>query len=182
MKTALITSDTAGDTVPGATPDFDSAQFRDVLGRFCSGVTVVTASLDGRPTGLTCQSFMSMSLDPPLVAFAPAVTSKSYPTIREAGRFAANILAEDQAELASTFAHSGGDKFVGVLWRRGVTGAPLLDGAVGHVECELVEEYSIGDHLLVVGRVVALSGHPYAAPLLYFRGSFGALSGSPQQG
>ncbi|MEV7976718.1 flavin reductase family protein [Streptomyces sp. NPDC086519] len=181
MKTALTAHDTARDTVPGSTPDFDTARFRDVLGRFCSGVTVVTASLDGRPAGLTCQSFMSLSLDPPLVAFAPAATSGSYATIREAGWFAANILAEDQAELATAFARSGGDKFAGVRWRREVTGAPLLDGTAGHVECELVEEYPIGDHLVVVGRVVALAGHPDAAPLLYFRGSFGALSGGPER-
>ncbi|MFE2449206.1 flavin reductase family protein [Streptomyces melanosporofaciens] len=181
MKTGVITPNTARDAVPGTAPDFDAARFRDVLGRFCSGVTVVTASLGGHTTGLTCQSFMSLSLDPPLVAFAPAVTSRSYPTIREAGRFAANILAEDQAELATAFARSGGDKFAGVPWRREVTGAPLLDGTVGHVECELVEEYPIGDHLLVVGRVVALAGHQDAAPLLFFRGSFEALSAGPRQ-
>lgn len=173
MKTGLI--------APGIAPDFDAARFRDVLGRFCSGITIVTASLDARPTGLTCQSFMSLSLDPPLVAFAVAVTSKSYPAIREVGRFAVNILAEDQAELATAFARSGTDKFAGVGWRREVTGAPLLDGTVGHVECELVEEYPIGDHLLVVGRVVAPAGHPDAAPLLFFRGSFGALSTGAQQ-
>ncbi|MFE6158760.1 flavin reductase family protein [Streptomyces sp. NPDC056486] len=173
MKTALIAPDTA--------PDFDAARFRDVLGRFCSGITIVTASLDGHLTGLTCQSFTSLSLDPPLVAFAVGVTSRSYPTIREAGRFAVSILAEDQAELATAFAHSGGDKFAGVRWRHEVTGAPVLDGTAGHVECELVEEYPIGDHLLVVGRVVALAGHPDAAPLLFFRGSFGALSAGLEQ-
>ncbi|MFE2035850.1 flavin reductase family protein [Streptomyces scopuliridis] len=163
-------------------PDVEPARFRDVLGRFCSGITVVTASLDGRPTGMTCQSFMSLSLDPPLVAFAPAVTSTSYPTIREAGHFAANVLAADQAEVATKFARSGGDKFAGTRWRQEVTGAPLLDGTVAHIECELVEEYRIGDHLLVVGRVVALTGHQDATPLLFFRGSFGALSGGAGPG
>ncbi|MET9683842.1 flavin reductase family protein [Streptomyces coeruleorubidus] len=156
--------------------DIDPACFRDVLGRFCSGITAVTATVDGRPVGLTCQSFMSMSLEPPLVAFAPAVTSTSYPLIREAGHFAVGVLAEDQADVATAFSRSGGDKFTGRAWHHGVTGAPLLDGAIAHIECELVEEYAIGDHLLVVGRVMALSGHPDAAPLLYFRGAFGALS------
>lgn len=177
MRTGLITSDVASDTAR----DFDATRFRDVLGRFCSGITILTASLDARPTGLTCQSFMSLSLDPPLVAFAVAATSTSYPTIREAGRFAVNILAEDQAELATAFARSGGDKFAGVEWHREATGAPLLDGTVGHIECELVEEYRIGDHLLVVGRVVALAGRRDAAPLLFFRGSFKALSAGVQQ-
>jgi flavin reductase (DIM6/NTAB) family NADH-FMN oxidoreductase RutF len=118
---------------------------------------------------------MSMSLEPPLVAFAPAVTSTSYPSIRESGRFAASVLAEDQADAATKLARSG-DKFAGIPWQPGVTGAPLLDGAVAHIECELTEEHRIGDHLLVVGRVLALSGSSDAAPLLYFRGAFGALS------
>ncbi|MFC3999293.1 flavin reductase family protein [Nocardiopsis sediminis] len=156
----------------------DPAHFRDVLGRFCSGITAVTADVDGRPVGLTCQSFMSMSLEPPLVAFAPAITSTSYPSIRETGRFAASVLAESQVQVALSFARSGGDKFADVPWHRGVTGAPLLDGAVAHIECELADEYRVGDHLLVVGKVVALSGHPDAAPLLYFQGSFAALSAS----
>ena len=161
-----------------ATTDISPARFRNVLGRFCSGVTVVTASHDGRPAGMTCQSFMSLSLEPPLVAFAPALTSRSYPRIREAGRFAVNVLAADQVELARNFSRSGVDRFAGVRWCREFTGAPLLDGTVAHIECELVEEYGIGDHLLVVGRVVALSSHPDATPLLFFGSSFAALSKS----
>lgn len=160
-------------------PAIDAGVFREVLSGFCSGVTVVTAMGGDRPVGLTCQSFMSMSLDPPLVAFAPAVTSTTYAAIQEAGHFGVSVLAADQAALASTFARRGGDRFAGVRWHRAVTGAPLLDGAIAHIECDIVREFRVGDHLLVVGRVVALAGVADAAPLLFFHSSFRALSGEP---
>ncbi|HEV7870413.1 MAG TPA: flavin reductase family protein, partial [Modestobacter sp.] len=94
----------------------DPRVMRDVLGHFVSGVTVVTAMGADGPLGFTCQSFSSLSLDPPLVAFAPARTSTTWPRLREAGRFCVNVLAEEQSDLSRQFARSGTDKFAGVSW------------------------------------------------------------------
>lgn len=159
---------------------FDSDLFRDVLGRFCSGVVVITASSRGENVGMTCQSFMSMSLDPPLVAFAPAATSSTYPVIRDSGSFAVNVLSSTQSAIALGFARRGIDRFADAPWHLGVTGAPLLDDAVAHIECELYAEHVVGDHYLSVGQVVALDGHPDAEPLLFFRSAFGAWSATSQ--
>ncbi|MEU6259739.1 flavin reductase family protein [Streptomyces sp. NPDC047043] len=150
-------------------------RFRDVLGRFCSGVTVVTAVDGGEPVGMTCQSFMSLSLDPLLIAFAPALSSVTYPRIRRAGRFAISVLGEEQASVAFAFARSGTDKFAGVAWEPGITGAPLIQGAIAHIECHHEAEHEAGDHLLVVGRTMAVRDQADGRPLLFFRGAFDEL-------
>lgn len=160
----------------GHRPDPDL--LKQVMSSFCTGVAVVTAApvgADGRPAGMAVQSFASLSLDPPLVCFAPARTSRSWPRIREAGRFAVNILAEDQRELSARFAASGTDKFAGVPWRAGTNGAPVLEGALAGVECDLETELPGGDHTIAIGRVTALDGPREAGPLLYFRRGYGAF-------
>lgn len=154
---------------------FETARFREVLGHFASGVTVVTAMEDVGPVGFTCQAFTSLSLDPPLVALAPGKSSTSWPRIAEAGRFCVNILADDQEALCRDFAVSGGDKFTGIGWSPGSTGAPVLDGVLAWVECELLLVHDAGDHELVFGRVVDLGVNP-GAPLLYYRGGFGRFT------
>jgi len=151
---------------------FDSARFREVLGYFATGVTIVTASEAGEPVGFTCQAFTSLSLDPPLVALAPGKNSTSWPRIAAAGTFCINILAEDQEALGRNFAVSGGDKFTGVGWRPGASGAPVLDGALAWVECEFELAHDAGDHELVVGRVLEM-GVGRGRPLVYYRGGFG---------
>src|SRR5437764_3231277 len=95
---------------PVPTPVANPAAMREVLGHFVSGITVVTAVTDDGPTGFTCQSFSSLSLDPPLVAFAPSLTSRTWPRLREIGRFGVNVLAEGQEEISRRFARSGADK------------------------------------------------------------------------
>jgi 3-hydroxy-9,10-secoandrosta-1,3,5(10)-triene-9,17-dione monooxygenase reductase component len=157
-------------------PGFDIATFRTVLGHFCSGITVVTAIDEGMSVGLTCQSFASVSLDPPLVLFVPAKASNSWPHIRSAGHFCANILGEHQEELGRRFAIKGVDKFAGVGWRAGVTGAPLLDGCLAHVECEVQAVHDAGDHDIVVGRVVDLGISGEGNPLLFYRGGYGRFA------
>jgi len=154
------------------------ATFRQVLGHFCSGITVVTAVADGVPAGLTCQSFFSVSLDPPLVAFSSSRASTSYPAIRRAQSFCINILAHGQEPLSTAFARSGGDKWRGVSWRPGRTGSPILDGVLAWVECTTVVEHEAGDHYLTIGRVVSLEQAGAGDPLLYFRGSYGRLAAS----
>lgn len=155
----------------------DTRRFRDVVGRFCTGVVVVTGTDGDTPVGFSAQSFVSLSLDPPLVAVCPARTSSSWPRIRTGGRFCVNVLGADQRRLCETFARRGVDKFAGVPWRPGVTGAPVLDGVLAWIDCELEAEHEGGDHTIAVGRVRALEvANEDAAPLLFYRGGYGAFA------
>lgn len=150
-------------------------RFRDVLGRFASGVTVVTGLSNDEPVGLTCQSFSSVSLEPPLVLFIPAKTSRAWPLIQRSGRFCVNFLAADQAELSNTMASRGLDKFADVKWTpSAATGSPLLEGALAFVDCTIHQVHEAGDHYVVIGRVVDLSVDEDAAaePLLFYRGQY----------
>ena len=154
-------------------PVVDPRVMRDVLGHFASGVTVVTSIGPDGPIGFTCQSFSSLSLDPPLIAFAPSRTSTTWPRLREAGRFCVNVLAEEQSELSSAFARSGTDKFAGVSWAPSPYGCPMLEGVVAWIDSEVWAEYDGGDHTLVVGRVLDLGADPDRDPLVFHRGSYG---------
>ena len=158
----------------------DPQHFRQVLGHFATGVTVVTAFDDDAPVGFACQSFQSLSLDPPLVTFAPQRTSTTWPRIRRARRFCANILAEDQEELCRRFAVTGTDKFAGVRWTSSPSGCPVLEDVLAWIDCEILQEVDGGDHVLVVGRVLDLAVPRDAPPLLFFQGRFASLhTGSP---
>lgn len=152
----------------------DQAQFRNVMGHFSTGVTVVTAIDLGAPVGFTCQSFTSISLDPPLVAVVPAKSSTSWPRIARVGVFAVNILSDSQETTCRSFARSGGDKFVGVKWRAGKSGAPILEGSLASAECEIWRIHDAGDHDLVTARVISVEAHP-GRPLLYYRSQFARL-------
>lgn len=157
-------------------PGFDAATFRTVLGHFCSGIVVVTAVDRDEPVGLTCQSFASVSLDPPLVLFVPAKDSMSWPRIRNAAAFCANVLGDDQEELGRRFARRGVDKFADVGWRPGLSGAPRLGGCLAFVDCTIEAVHEAGDHDIVVGRVVDLGVGHEGGPLLFFRGGYGRFS------
>lgn len=150
----------------------NSRKFRDVLGRFCTGVTVVTSMSNGQPVGMTCQSFSSVSLDPPLVLFCPAKSSRAWPRIQRAGFFCVNLLSHDQLELSNGFAAKGTDKFAGVSWRPSATGAPLLDGVLGWVDCQIYAVHEAGDHYVVIGRVMDLGVEEAPHPLLFYRGRY----------
>ena len=147
-------------------------EMRRVLGQFATGVTIVAGSDDGEPVGFACQSFTSVSLDPPLVLFCPAHTSSSWPRIRKGGVFSVNVLADDQLEICKAFATSGGDKFAGVAWHDTEWG-PCLDNVLATVHCDIEAVHQAGDHDVVVGRVRRLVTHREAGPLLFFRGQFG---------
>jgi 3-hydroxy-9,10-secoandrosta-1,3,5(10)-triene-9,17-dione monooxygenase reductase component len=159
----------------GAPPIVDPRLMREVLGHFASGVTVVTADTEDGPIGFTCQSFSSLSLDPPLIAFAPARTSQTWPRLRDMGRFCVNVLAEGQDAVSQNFARSGADKFAGVAWTPSPHGSPVLDDVVAWIDGELWAEYDGGDHTIVVARVLDLGAHPERRPLLFHRGSYGLL-------
>jgi 3-hydroxy-9,10-secoandrosta-1,3,5(10)-triene-9,17-dione monooxygenase reductase component len=149
-----------------------SRRFREVLGRFCTGVTVVTSMSAGEPVGMTCQSFSSVSLDPPLVLFCPAKSSRAWPRMQRAGFFCVNLLSHDQLELSNGFAAKGSDKFAGVSWRPSATGAPLLDGVLGWVDCTIYAVHEAGDHYVVIGRVMDLGVEEAPHPLLFYRGRY----------
>ena len=153
----------------------DQARFREVLGHFATGITIVTACEEGVPVGFSCQSFAALSLDPPMVILAPAKTSTSWPRIAQAGAFCVNILSEDQEAVCRAFAVSGGDKFDGVAWAPGVTGSPVIDGSLAYVECTLGAIFEGGDHELVTGHVVAMDAAE-GAPLLFYRSGFGRFA------
>lgn len=158
----------------------DGRTFRDVLGHFASGVTVVTASTPDGPMGFTCQSFTSLSLEPPLVALAPGKSSTSWPRMAAAGAFCVNILEAAQGALGHAFAVSGAeraDKFAGVRWTPAPTGSPVIEGVLAWVDCTLLVVHDAGDHELVLGRVVDL-GIGSGSPLLFYRGRFERLAGT----
>ena len=162
-----------GSAPPGPVP---AAVMREVLGHFVSGIVVVTAAGPTAPAGFTCQSFASLSLDPPLVSFAAARTSTTWPRIRDAGAFCVNVLAADHQELSVGFARSGLDKFAGVPWRPAPSGAPVLEGVSAWIDCALWNEYDGGDHTVVVGLVQDLGASPERLPLLYYRGRYGVTA------
>jgi 3-hydroxy-9,10-secoandrosta-1,3,5(10)-triene-9,17-dione monooxygenase reductase component len=158
---------------PGAS-SVDGARYRQVLGHFPTGVTVVTASTDDGPVGLCVGSFTSVSLAPPLVAFCAGDSSTSYPLIEAAGHFCVNILAEEQEEIARVFADKGDNKFAGIGWRPSVvTGAPVISDALAWIDCRIDAIHEAGDHWIVVGRVLDLEIGHEGGPLVFFRGGFG---------
>lgn len=146
-------------------------RMRGVLGMFATGVVVVTAT-GTRPLGFTCQSFVSLSLEPALVSFNPARTSTTWPRIRKVARFCVNVLAHDQHQLSELFARPGADRFAGVEWTPSPLGAPILAGVSAWVDCELAAEYDGGDHTIVVGAVRFLDADAGRYPLLYFRSQY----------
>jgi 3-hydroxy-9,10-secoandrosta-1,3,5(10)-triene-9,17-dione monooxygenase reductase component len=155
---------------------FDEQRFKDALSRFATGVTVVAGVEDGQPVGFTCQSFMSVSIDPPYVAVAPARSSSTWPRIARAGSFCVSMLAEGQHALSHGFARSGGDKFDGIEWEPApVTGAPVITGCLAWVDCRVELVHDAGDHELILGRVLDL-GTSEGAPLIFYRSGFATLT------
>ncbi|MDN5913692.1 MAG: flavin reductase family protein [Pseudonocardia sp.] len=152
----------------------DPRAFRDTVGHYAAGITIIASVHCDEPVGFTCQSFYSVSLDPPLVSFSVKHDSTSYPRIRETGRFAVNVLARPQQELSSQFSRSGADKWAGVRWSRTPKRNPAIDDCLVWLDCTIEDEHPAGDHLIVIGRVEG-AGPPERGggePLLYFRGGY----------
>jgi flavin reductase (DIM6/NTAB) family NADH-FMN oxidoreductase RutF len=150
------------------TPPADPSQFRQLLGRFATGVTVVTAlDSSGRAAGMTASALSSVSLEPPLVLVCVGLQAEFHKAMSAAGRFAVNVLAADQEHLSRQFAAIGGDHFAGVRYREGPYGLPLLDGVVAHVFCDRWGRHEAGDHTVFFGQVTG--GETFERPpLLYF--------------
>jgi 3-hydroxy-9,10-secoandrosta-1,3,5(10)-triene-9,17-dione monooxygenase reductase component len=147
-------------------------RFRQVLGHFCTGVTVVTAVDDGEPVGFACQAFAALSLDPPLVLFCPSRDSASWHHIERAGHFCVNVLAEDQREVSRVFGTRGPAKFADVTWRPTPAGAPILDGALTWAGCRIEAVTPAGDHCVVIGYVTELGECRDVRPLLFYKGRY----------
>jgi 3-hydroxy-9,10-secoandrosta-1,3,5(10)-triene-9,17-dione monooxygenase reductase component len=173
-----------------------SDTFRQVMGRFATGISVVTTFDGDQPAGITVNALSSVSLDPPLVMVALDRSRFITPMVRKLGRYAVNVLGEDQQALSDCFAHApvspGREAFCGASWSPGPEGLPLLDGAIATLECTVVQTFSAGDHDLFIGRVdsLAAAGEDADAviPLLYFRrrylrierGAASAVEGKPE--
>jgi 3-hydroxy-9,10-secoandrosta-1,3,5(10)-triene-9,17-dione monooxygenase reductase component len=149
--------------------------FREALGRFATGVAFITAAPDGQPAGLIVNSLTSVSLDPPLISFCPTRSSLTWTRMRRTGRFAVNVLARQHERFARRATPAGADRFAGLDWQPGPTGAPLLTDALATLECAIAAEHPAGDHWIVVGRVDQLQTSPNRDPLLFFTGEFRAL-------
>ena len=154
----------------------DARAFREALGAFATGVTIITTCDEaGEPIGVTVSSFNSVSLDPPLVLWSLAKDSRSLPAFREAGQFAVHVLAQGQEHLADRFARSGADKFAGNPWHPSETHMPLFEKFAARFECQTVHEYDGGDHVIIVGKVLRFDTQDLQ-PLLYYGGSYGEYS------
>lgn len=158
--------------------DFDAYDLRRTLGRFATGVTIVSCDDGGTPIGLTANSFNALSLDPPLVLWSLRQSSPSLPAFQAASHFAINVLAEGQVELSRRFASAIEQKFdEGGVWSAGLGRAPVLAGCVAVLECERVSQQEAGDHVLFIGRVLRLTAAPPGtlAPLVFHAGHYHLL-------
>jgi flavin reductase (DIM6/NTAB) family NADH-FMN oxidoreductase RutF len=152
-----------------------SEEFREVIGHFASGVTIVTVSADGRPYGTTASAVTSLALEPPMLLVCLKRESATGRAMAAAGAFAVNILGEEHGELATRFARKGGDKFAGVELTDGEQGHPLLATAIAQLECRVTEQVAAGTHVVFIAEVEAATAQRGAPPLAYFRGRFGRL-------
>ncbi len=155
--------------------DFTPLRFRDVAGRFASGVTVITGIDADGPVGFTCQSFHALLLEPPMVVFAVAHTSTSWPRIRASGHCCVNVLADTQEAVARIFATSGIDKFASQEWRPADDGNPILEGVLAWFSCTISGIHPGGDHEVVTADVLALDAAD-AEPLVFHRGRYSRLT------
>lgn len=154
---------------------FEANELRRVMSHFATGVTIVTThDGQGRCYGLTANAVCSVSLDPPLILVCVDKRADSHPAFQRSQEFVVNILDERQEELSRRFAVSGGEKFVGLSCRSGVTGAPILPGALAHVECRVVAAHDAGDHTIYIGAVESADAAD-GRPLLFFRGRYHQL-------
>jgi len=157
------------------TSAIDSFQFRQLLGHFATGVTVLTLTTpEGQPLGMTANSLSSVSLSPPLISVCVDHETDMHPVILQASEFVVNVLASDQEALARRFSDKHEDRFDGVGYRLSPEGLVLLDGALAHFVCAREATYPAGDHTIVLGRVIGGTTHE-GHPLLYYRGGYAAL-------
>jgi 3-hydroxy-9,10-secoandrosta-1,3,5(10)-triene-9,17-dione monooxygenase reductase component len=155
-----------------------NADFRKVMGHFATGITVVTATLpDGRRFGFTVNAFSSVSLNPPLVLVCVVNGGEAEASMNAATHFAVNILADDQENLSRQFSSRVPDRYEGVHAKPSASGAPLLEGCIGYLECRKTAAHAAGDHTILVGEVLAAEARDEGLPLLYFRSGYRKVCG-----
>ena len=157
--------------------EFDSARYRQVMGHFPTGVTIVTAMVGDQPAGFTIGSFTSVSLEPPLVGFLPQTNSETWAAMAPGGKFCVNVLGTEQGDDCWRFAKKGiDDRFDGVAWRPSASGSPILDRSIAWIDCAIDSVHELGDHYFVVGRVTSMSHCDHEPePLLFFKGKLGVF-------
>ncbi|MGF2953520.1 3-hydroxy-9,10-secoandrosta-1,3,5(10)-triene-9,17-dione monooxygenase reductase subunit, partial [Mycobacterium sp. THU-M116] len=127
----------------------DPLAFRQVLGQFCTGITIITTVHDEAPVGFACQSFAALSLDPPLVLFCPTRVSRSFQAIEASGRFCVNVLTEKQKHVSARFGSKEPEKFAGIGWRPSELGSPIIEGSLAYIDCTVASVHDGGDHFVV---------------------------------
>lgn len=155
---------------------FTARDLRDACGAFATGVTVVTTMGPDGPLGITANSFSSLSIDPPLVMWAPATRSARFDAFTQAQRFTIHILNAEQLDLAAAFARSGSDPFADAGWAQGPTGVPEFSGCAAMFRCTRHAVHPGGDHAIVVGRVDSLEHDPTPHPLVFHAGLYPRLA------
>ena len=157
--------------------ELEPRAFRDVIGHYASGITIVAGHDGEEPLGFTCQSFYSVSVSPPLISFSVMATSSTYPRIRKLGTFSVNILSAAQQAISDQFASKRKDRWAGIDWEVTPGRNPKIVGALTWIDCQIVAEYQAGDHYIVIGQVLAMSpaNSSECAPLLYFKGKYREL-------
>jgi flavin reductase (DIM6/NTAB) family NADH-FMN oxidoreductase RutF len=155
---------------------FDANELRRVMGMFATGVTVLTTrDAEGRPYGLTANAVTSLSLDPPLLIICIDKRAETHPHFSDSRCFVVNILSEEQSELSTHFAKSGGEKFGTLPFSTNQDGVPVLEGTLAHVECRIVETYEGGDHVIHIGEIQHAEVRG-GRPLLFFQGRYHHLA------
>jgi flavin reductase (DIM6/NTAB) family NADH-FMN oxidoreductase RutF len=162
-------------TVPTTKRSLDPREIRHVMGHFATGVTIITTKDEGgAPNGITANAFASLSLDPPLVLVCIDKKANCYHCFEESKLFAVNFLGEHQEHISTRFATKGVEKFEGIAWHAGHEGLPLLEEAIGYIECVVTDTYEGGDHTIYLGRIVAAEATG-DRPLLFFKGKYRRL-------
>ena len=156
----------------------DDRRFRDALGNFASGITIVASIDNDEPVGFTCQSFISVSVSPPLVSFCVMNSSTSWPRIRSIGRFSINILSAEQVEVSKAFGRKSPDRWSSASWHLSPSGNPVLEDTLLCLDCSLNDEHIAGDHWLVIANVHSILAESVieSGPLLFYRGAYRNLS------
>jgi flavin reductase (DIM6/NTAB) family NADH-FMN oxidoreductase RutF len=158
----------------------DGTRFREVLGSYPTGVAIVTArDENGLPVGMVVGTFTAVSLDPPLIAYLPMKTSRTFARLSASSTFCVNILAADQEAACQHFASPAEDKFAGLPWHPSPAGNPILDGVVAWIECDYASVTETGDHFIVLGGVLDMRLERDTAPLLFFQRGYGRFSTGP---
>lgn len=163
---------TGGSSEIGRAVELDEMSIRGAMSEFTTGVTIITTEEGGENYGFACQSFSSLSLDPPMILFTVMKTSRSWPHVKESGTFCVNVLAEDQESISAAFGRRGGEKFTTGTWELTPLGNPLLRGSSVWIDCTVADVHEGGDHWIVTANIESIGQREDAKPLIYHRGSY----------